>query len=95
MGVRGFTFGLLGVRLWGLGLGSGVLCTYLNPTPETQCVGELSAASVSITLRVHVPNNWVLGMLVLVAVGQILGKYIITGHLDSMAHISMGGLIFE
>ena len=95
MGVPGFTCGLLGFRFCGLGLGSGVLCTYHNPTPETQCEGELSTASESITLRVHVPNNWVLGMLVLVTVGQILGKYVIMGHLDSMAHLSMGGLIFE
>ena len=34
------------------------------------------------TLRVHVPNNQVLGIWVIVIVGQVLGKYVIIGHLD-------------
>ena len=40
----------------------------------------------SITLRVHVPNNWVLRVLVIVIVAvivvQVLGKYMITRYLD-------------
>ena len=34
------------------------------------------------TLRVHVPNNWVLRVLVIVIVVQVLGKYMIIGYLD-------------
>ena len=33
-------------------------------------------------LRVHVPNNWVLGVLVLVIVVQALGKYMNIRYLD-------------
>ena len=32
-----------------------------------------------IALRVHVPNNWVLRVLVIVIVVQVLGKYMIIG----------------
>ena len=37
---------------------------------------------MSITLRVHVPNNWVLRVLVIVIVVQVLGKYMIIRYLD-------------
>ena len=35
-----------------------------------------------ISLRVHVPNNQVLGFWVIVIIVQVLGKYIIIGYLD-------------
>ena len=34
------------------------------------------------TLRVHVPNDWVLGVLVLAIVVQVLGKYMIIEYLN-------------
>ena len=34
------------------------------------------------TLRVHVPNSWVLGLLVLAIVVLVLGKYMIIGYLN-------------
>ena len=34
------------------------------------------------TLRVHVPNYWVLRVLAIVIVVQVLGKYMIIGYLD-------------
>ena len=34
------------------------------------------------TLRVHVPNNLVLTVLVIVIIEQVLGKYMIIGYLD-------------
>ena len=34
------------------------------------------------TLGVHVPNNWVLGIRILVFVVQVRGKYMIIGYLD-------------
>ena len=37
---------------------------------------------LAVTLRVHVPNNGVLGILVLVIIVQILGKNMIVGYLD-------------
>ena len=33
-------------------------------------------------LRVHVPNNWVLGIWVIVILVQVLGKYMIVRYLD-------------
>ena len=35
-----------------------------------------------VTLRVHVPNTWVLGILVIVILVQVLGKYMIIGYMD-------------
>ena len=35
-----------------------------------------------VSLRVHVPNNWVLGILVIVILVQMLGKYMLIGYLD-------------
>ena len=35
-----------------------------------------------LSLRVHVPNNWVLGIWVIVVMVQVWGKYTIIGHLD-------------
>ena len=37
---------------------------------------------ILITLRVHVPNNWVLGFWVIVIIVQVLGKYMIIKCLD-------------
>ena len=34
------------------------------------------------SLRVHVPNNWVLGIWVIVIMVQVWGKYMIIGYLD-------------
>ena len=48
--------------------------------------GQVIAAELSIldhtTPRVQVPNNWVLGIWVLVIIVQVWGKYMIIGHLD-------------
>ena len=33
-------------------------------------------------LKVHVPNNWVLRVLVIVIIVQVLGNYMIIGYLD-------------
>ena len=35
-----------------------------------------------LPLRVHAPNNWVLGIWVIVTVVQVLRKYTIIGYLD-------------
>ena len=35
-------------------------------------------------LRVKVPNNWVLRVLVLVVIVQVLGKYMIIRYLDPL-----------
>ena len=50
-------------------------------------VGELIALCMDSPLsllspRVQVPNNWVLGILVIVILVQVQGKYMITGYLD-------------
>ena len=34
------------------------------------------------TQRVHVPNNWVLGIWVILIIVQVLGKYMIIRYLD-------------
>ena len=34
------------------------------------------------TLRVHVPNNWVPRVLVMVIIVEVLGKYMIIEYLD-------------
>ena len=41
--------------------------------------GELNG---TVTQRVHLPNNWVLGFRVIVFVVQVLDKYIIIRYLD-------------
>ena len=38
--------------------------------------------SITGTLRVHVPNNWVLRILVIVIIVQVLGKYMTNRYLD-------------
>ena len=35
-----------------------------------------------IPQRVRVPNNWLLGIRVIVIIVQVLGKYMIIGYLD-------------
>ena len=35
-----------------------------------------------LSLRVHVPNNWILRVLVIVIIVQVLGKYMIIRYLD-------------
>ena len=37
---------------------------------------------VLLSLRVHVPNNWILRVLVMVIIVQVLGKYMIIRYLD-------------
>ena len=37
---------------------------------------------IGITQRVHVPNNLVLGLWVIVIIAQVLGKYMMMGYLD-------------
>ena len=39
-------------------------------------------SSVSLSQRVQVPNNWVLGFFVIVIIVQVLGKYMIIRYLD-------------
>ena len=34
------------------------------------------------SLRVHVPNNWVLGIWIMVIIDLVLGKYMIIRYLD-------------
>ena len=41
-----------------------------------------AALGIISTQRVHVPNNWVLGGLLMGIVVQVLGKYMIIGYLD-------------
>ena len=48
-------------------------------------VGEdssMACCGFQPALRVHVPNNWVLGIWVIVIMVQALGKYMIIGYLD-------------
>ena len=45
-------------------------------------VPELLPQNLTITLRVHVPNNWVLGIWVIVIIVMVLGKYMIIRYLD-------------
>ena len=40
----------------------------------------------SNTLRVHVPNNWVLGIWVIVLIVLVLGKYMIIRYLDPQGY---------
>ena len=42
---------------------------------------DLLGGSRELTLRVHVPNNWVLQMWVMVITVLVLGKYMIIGYL--------------
>ena len=42
----------------------------------------LQTSGVDVTLRVHVPNIWVLRVLVIVIIVQVLGKYMNIGYLD-------------
>ena len=44
--------------------------------PARYCISD------GITLTVHVPNNWVLRVLVIVIIVQVLGKYMIIRYLD-------------
>ena len=44
--------------------------------------GEDRAVLFRVSLRVHVPNNWVLRVLVIVIAVQVLGKYMIIRYLD-------------
>ena len=37
---------------------------------------------IGFTLRVHVPNNWVLGLGVVINIIQVMGKYMIVRYLD-------------
>ena len=49
-----------------------------------------------LTLRVQVPNNYVLGIWVIVIIAQTLGKHMIIGYLDAQGKINvwllLGGL---
>ena len=50
------------------------------------CNSKLARASCLPFPRVHIPNTWVLGILVLVTVVtvvQVFGKDMITGNLDT------------
>ena len=57
----------------------------LNPKPKTlnhQPWPWLGPPALKPGQRVHVPNNWVLGGLLIGIVIQVLGKYMIIGYLD-------------
>ena len=43
---------------------------------------RIFSCSGMLTLRVHVPNSWVLRVLAIVIIVQVLGKYMIIGYLD-------------
>ena len=43
---------------------------------------SFAAALNNMNLRVHVPNNWVLGIWVIVIIVQVWGEYMIIGYLD-------------
>ena len=43
-----------------------------------------------LALRVHVPNNWVLRVLVIAIVVQVLGKYMTIRYLDPKGRASVG-----
>ena len=47
--------------------------------PAVVCIMSLE---VVLTLRVQVPKKKVLGILVIIILVQVLGKYMIVGHLD-------------
>ena len=51
-----------------------------NYQPRSQSVTAKMANPQ--TLRVQVPNNWVLGIWVIVVIVQVWGKYMINGYLD-------------
>ena len=55
-----------------------------RPTLSESTPAELSGRQsfLELTLRVHVPNNQVLGFWVIVIIVQVLGKYMIIGYLD-------------
>ena len=68
---------LQALMLWTSDVVSTRAQTILNKSDKASVPG-----SGSLTLRVHVPNNWVLRVLVIVVVVQILGKYMIIRYLD-------------
>ena len=45
-----------------------------------------------LSLRVHVPNIWLLRVLVIVIIVQVLGKYMIIEYLDPLG-LGGGGLL--
>ena len=68
--------------------------------PRTQIVGfegqdtlmimvSVRPGDSCVTLRVPVANNWVLGVLVIVIIEQVLGKYMIIGYLDPEGKICL------
>ena len=65
-------------------LGKYTIIRYLDP--EGYMYQEGPGTSIP-TLRVHVPNNWVLGFWVIVIIVQVLGKYMIIGYLDPYGYI--------
>ena len=50
--------------------------------PEVSEVLRDGSIQQAPTLRVHVPNNWVLRVWAIVIVVQVLGKYMIIRYLD-------------
>ena len=40
------------------------------------------ACAEATSLRVHVPNNWVLGIWIIVTIVQVWDKYMIIGYLE-------------
>ena len=61
-----------------------------NPRPELGTLNTKTLARkaqtlkpiVPLTLGVHIPNTWVLGIWVIVIIVQVLGKYMILRYLD-------------
>ena len=50
--------------------------------PGTSVAKEFPMHKDKNTLRVHVPNNWVLRALEILIIVQVLGKYMIIRYLD-------------
>ena len=74
--------GVLGLGVWGLGF----VCKSSQQARGSLLVlclqGYQELDKSSITQRVQVPNNWVLGFWVIVIIVQVLGRYMIIGYLD-------------
>ena len=54
----------------------------VDPSSLYSLVQATRALPQALTLRVHVPNNLVLGILVIVIIVQVWGKYMIIVYLD-------------
>ena len=79
-----------GICLEGVCIGSGTFLGHahtMKPFLHTAvkrnpCIAICCARVYCLSQRVHVANNWVLGIWVIVIIVQVLGKYMIIGYMD-------------